>query len=146
MGFCMVSHLIAHARLEDQCSTIFQFWVQFTLQTKQDMTLGAPRVSLIDRFSVLLTAFFVVLFSLKELTGHLNRSRSVIRGHDHDAELMGINRQVTTANLSIEGLQSILKRLKQIDQTKAIEKVKVEKETRYFSLSETIGMLQDKIE
>jgi hypothetical protein len=102
--------------------------------------------TLIDRFSVLLLAVFAVLFPVKELAGHLKKIRSVIREHDHYAELIEINRQVTTSNLSIEGLESILKRLKQIDQTKAIEKVKVGKETRYFSLSETIGMLQDKIE
>ncbi|MCX6403778.1 MAG: hypothetical protein NT032_07765, partial [Actinobacteria bacterium] len=102
--------------------------------------------TLSDRFSVLLLAVFAVLFPMKELAGHLKKIRSVIHEHDHYAELIEINRQVTTSNLSIEGLESILKRLKQIDQTKAIEKVKAGKEKRSFSLSEPIGMLQDKIE
>ena len=70
----------------------------------------------------------------------------MIHEHDHYAELIDINRQVTTANLSIEELESILERLNQINEKRANEKIKVGKETRYFSLSETIGMLQDKIE
>lgn len=44
MGFCMVRHLVTHARLEDKCSAIFQFCVQLTLQAKQDVTLAAPMV------------------------------------------------------------------------------------------------------
>jgi TRAP-type uncharacterized transport system substrate-binding protein len=102
--------------------------------------------TLIDRFSVLLLAVLTIFFPVKELIGHLKKIRSVIHEHDHYAELIDINRQVTTANLSIEELESILDRLNQINEKRANEKIKVGKETRYFSLSETIGMLQDKIE
>jgi len=102
--------------------------------------------TLIDRFSVLLLAVLTIFFPVKELIGHLKKIRSVIHEHDHYAELIDINRQVTTANLSIEELESILERLNQINEKRANEKIKVGKETRYFSLSETIGMLQDKIE
>ena len=45
MGFCMVCHLVAHARLEDKCSAIFQFRVQLALEAKQDVPLAAPMVS-----------------------------------------------------------------------------------------------------
>ena len=44
MGFCMVCHLVAHARLEDKCSAIFQFRVQLALEAKQDVPLAAPMV------------------------------------------------------------------------------------------------------
>ena len=102
--------------------------------------------TLIDRFSVLLLAIIAILFPLKELAGHLKKIRTVIHEHDHYAELIDINRRVTTSDLSIESLESILDRLKQINEKRANEKIKVGKEMRYFSLAETIGMLQDKIE
>jgi hypothetical protein len=83
---------------------------------------------------------------LKELAGHLKKIRSVIHEHDHYAELIEINRVVATTDLSIENLESMLKRLKQINEIRANEKIKVGKEARYFSLAETIEMLQDRIE
>ena len=45
MGFCMVSHLVTHARLEDKCSAIFQLRVQLAFEAKQDVPLAAPMVS-----------------------------------------------------------------------------------------------------
>ena len=45
MGFCMVSHLVTHAGLEDKFSAIFQFRVQLTFEAKQDVPLAAPMVS-----------------------------------------------------------------------------------------------------
>jgi hypothetical protein len=80
------------------------------------------------------------------LAGHLKKIRTVIHEHDHYAELIDINRRVTTSDLSIESLERILDRLKQINEKRANEKIKVGKEMRYFSLAQTIGMLQDKIE
>lgn len=45
MGFCIVSHLVTHARLENKCAAIFEFRVQFTLKAKQYVPLAAPMVS-----------------------------------------------------------------------------------------------------
>ncbi len=44
MGFCMVRHLVTHARLEDKLAAILQFCVQLTLEAKQDVPLAAPMV------------------------------------------------------------------------------------------------------
>ncbi len=44
MGFCMVSHLVTHAGLEDKFSAIFQFCMQLTFEAKQDVPLAAPMV------------------------------------------------------------------------------------------------------
>lgn len=42
MGFGIVRDLIAHAGLEDELPTIFQFSAPFAFQAQQNMALGAP--------------------------------------------------------------------------------------------------------
>ena len=102
--------------------------------------------TLIDRFSVFLLAILAILFPIRELAGNLMKIRSAIYENDHYAELIAINRQVTSSDLSIEALESIIERLKHINEIRANQIIKAGKEARYFSFAETIGNLQSKIE
>ena len=72
--------------------------------------------------------------------------RLAIYENDHYAELIAINRQVTSSDLSIGALESILERLKHINEIRANQIIKAGKEARYFSFAQTIGNLQSKIE
>jgi TRAP-type uncharacterized transport system substrate-binding protein len=102
--------------------------------------------TLIDRFSVFLLAILAILFPIRELAGNLMKIRLAIYENDHYAELIAINRQVTSSDLSIEALENILERLKHINEKRANQTIKAGKEARYFSFAETIGNLQSKIE
>ena len=102
--------------------------------------------TLIDRFSVFLLAILAILFPIRELAGNLMKIRLAIYENDHYAELIAINRQVTSSDLSIEALESIIERLKHINEIRANQIIKAGKEARYFSFAETIGNLQSKIE
>ena len=102
--------------------------------------------TLIDRFSVFLLAILAILFPIRELAGNLMKIRSAIYENDHYAELIAINRQVTSSDLSIDALENILERLKHIYEIRANQIIKAGKEARYFSFAETIGNLQSKIE
>ena len=102
--------------------------------------------TLIDRFSVFLLAILAILFPIRELAGNLMKIRLAIYENDHYAELIAINRQVTSSDLSIGALESILERLKHINEIRANQIIKAGKEARYFSFAQTIGNLQSKIE
>ncbi len=102
--------------------------------------------TLIDRFSVFLLAILAILFPIRELAGNLMKIRLAIYENDHYAELIAINRQVTSSDLSISALESILERLKHINEIRANQIIKAGKEARYFSFAQTIGNLQSKIE
>ena len=102
--------------------------------------------TLIDRFSVFLLAILAILLPIRELAGNLMKIRSAIYENDHYAELIAINRQVTSSDLSIDALENILERLKHINEIRANQIIKAGKEARYFSFAETIGNLQSKIE
>jgi len=44
MGFRMIGHLVTDARSENKYAAVCKLCLQFTLQTKQDVTLVAPVV------------------------------------------------------------------------------------------------------
>ncbi len=44
MRLGLVGNLIAHARLEQELPTVFEFSIELALEAKQDVALGAPMI------------------------------------------------------------------------------------------------------
>ena len=102
--------------------------------------------TLLDRFSVLLVAILAILFPVVNLTRHLRDIRANIVQTNIYSELVEINRQVSNVKLTLEELEQIQKKLKQLDFERANDSVKIGKESQYFSFSATISSLLYKVD